>query len=113
MSQPMSTYKFPPTSRYHAIPIGSLARADGGQTPYLTRRFLPPSDRFALLHLHLVTSGERMDTIAASELGDPEAYWRICDANDAMRPDELATPGRTVRITLPEGIPGTPIDGTP
>jgi hypothetical protein len=49
-----------------------------------------------------------MDTIAASELGDPEAYWRICDANDAMRPDDLATVGRALRITLPEGIPGTP-----
>lgn len=105
----MSTYNFPPTSRYHGIPLSSLTRADGEQTPYLTRRFLPPSDRFAFLHVHLVTEGERMDTIAGSELGDPEGYWRICDANDAMRPDDLATVGRSLRITLPEGIPGTPI----
>jgi hypothetical protein len=105
----MSTYNFPPTSRYYGIPLSALTRADGEQTPYLTRRFLPPSDRFAFLHVHLVTEGERMDTIAGSELGDPEGYWRICDANDAMRPDELATVGRSLRITLPEGIPGTPI----
>jgi len=104
----MTTFNFPPTSRYSGIPIASLTRADGEQVPYLTLRFLPPSDRFALLHVHLVTAGERMDTIAASELGDPEAYWRICDANDAMRPDDLATVGRALRITLPEGIPGTP-----
>lgn len=102
----MTTFNFPPTSRYSGIAIGSLTRADGEQIPYLTRRFLPPSERFALLHEHVVTAGERMDTIAASELGDAEAYWRICDANDAMRPDDLATVGRTLRITLPEGIPG-------
>jgi len=105
----MSTYNFPPTSRYYGIPIVSLTRADGEQTPYLTRRFLPPSDRFAFLHAHLVTAGERMDIIAGSELGDAEGYWRICDANDSMRPDDLATVGRVLRITLPEGIPGTPI----
>jgi len=104
----MSTYNFPPTSRYYGIPIVALTRAGGEQTPYLTRRFLPPSDRFAFLHAHRVTAGERMDLIAASELGDAEAYWRICDANDAMRPDELAGAGRSLRITLPEGIPGTP-----
>jgi len=42
-------------------------------------------------------------------LGDPELFWRVCDANRAMRPDELTeTIGRRLRITLPEGIPATP-----
>ena len=42
-------------------------------------------------------------------LGDPEQFWRVCDANRAMRPDELTeTIGRRLRITLPEGIPGAP-----
>lgn len=104
----MTTFNFPPTSRYYSVPIATLTRADGEQAPYLTRRFLPPSDRFAFLHTHVVAAGERMDIIAGSELGDPEAYWRICDANDAMKPDDLVTVGRTLRITLPEGIPGTP-----
>ena len=50
-----------------------------------------------------------MDLIAANELGDAEAYWRICDANNAMRPEDLASPiGRRLRITLPQGIPGIP-----
>jgi hypothetical protein len=54
-----------------------------------------------------VTQGERLDIIAATYLGDPEQFWRICDANNAMRPDELTeTPGRQLRITLPEGIQG-------
>jgi hypothetical protein len=104
----MSTFNFPPTSRYYNIPISSLTRVDGEQTPYLTRRFLPPSDRFAFLHAHVVTEGERLDLVAGSELGDAEASWRICDANDAMRPEDLAVVGRSLRITLPEGIPGTP-----
>jgi hypothetical protein len=104
----MANYSFPPTSRYYNVAVEMLTAADGEQTPYLSRRFLPRSAQFALLRTHLVTQGERMDLIAAREIGDPEAFWRICDANDAMRPDDLAVTGRRLRITLPEGIPGMP-----
>ena len=56
-----------------------------------------------------MAEGERMDTITAQYLGDPEQFWRVCDANGAVRPDELTeTVGRRLRITLPEGIPGVP-----
>lgn len=104
---PTTTFNFPPTSRYSGIAIVFLTDATGAQVPYLARRFLPPSDRFSVLRLHTVTAGERLDVIAARELGDPEAFWRICDANDAVRPDDLtATVGRQLFITLPEGIPG-------
>lgn len=105
----MPNYNFPPTSRYYNLAIETLTTADGGQTPYLTRRFLPPASSFALLRTHVVAEGERMDTIAAAELGDATAFWRICDANNAMRPDDLtAVIGYTLRITLPQGIPGMP-----
>jgi hypothetical protein len=103
----MTTFNFPPTSRYGGLPLRSLTRADGEPISYLARRFLPPSDRFSLLRLHAVTAGERLDLIAARELGDPEAYWRICDANNGVKPDELVVIGRSLRITLPEGIPGS------
>jgi hypothetical protein len=110
----MTDFTFPPTSRYFGIEIATLAvapesSADGqaSRIPYLRRRLLPASDRFALLHEHLVTEGERMDLIAARELGDSEAFWRICDANDAMRPEDLAITGRRLRITLPLGVPGS------
>jgi hypothetical protein len=102
----MTTYNIPPTSRYYNLPLGTLTGADGEQTVYLTRRFVPPSGGFALLHAHVVSDGERIDLIAARELGDAESYWRICDANDAMAPAALVAVGRTLRITLPEGIPG-------
>ena len=100
------TTVFPITSRYYAIDTATLQTADGKTVIYLTRRFLPSAGRFALLQEHTVTQGERLDNIAAQYLGDPEAFWRICDANDAMRPDELTEAlGRRLRITLPEGIP--------
>ncbi len=102
-----TTYNFPPTSRYASIELATFELPDGTQRVYLRRRFLPPSSRFALLRLHTVSEGERVDRLAAQELGDPEAFWRIADSNDVMRPDELVEElGQTVRITLPEGIPG-------
>ena len=46
---------------------------------------------------------------SAQYLGDPEQFWRLCDANRALRPQELTdTIGKKLRITLPEGIPGVP-----
>ena len=103
----MATYNFPPTSRYYGIETVTMKTIDGRTVVFLRRRFLPSADRFALLMEHVVSEGERMDNIAARYLDDPEAFWRIADANSAMRPEELTeTIGRRLRITLPEGIPG-------
>ena len=105
----MSVNHFSFTSRYYTIETAKLERADGKTIVYLRRRFVPQPERFALLHEHIVTEGERLDNITANYLGDPEQFWRICDANRAMRPDELTESdriGRRLRITLPEGIPG-------
>ena len=98
---------FPPNSRYHGIDTAKMEPADGRAIIYLRRRFIPPPETFSLLQEHTVTQGDRLDNIAARYLGDPEQFWRICDANAAMRPEELTeSPGRKLRITLPEGIPG-------
>ncbi len=106
----MANYNFPPTSRYYDIPTKTLEAADGSKVVYLARRFVPPGSRFATLNWHTVVAAERMDLIAGAELGDPLAFWRICDANDAMRPDDLAASvGRRLRIALPEGFPGAPL----
>jgi len=100
---------FPPTSRYFGLATATITTADGRTLLYLTRRFLPSAGQFAVLQLHTVTQGERLDNIAAQYLGDPEAFWRLCDSNNAMRPEELTqTIGRQLRITLPEGIPAQP-----
>ena len=104
----MSTFNFPPTSRYFGIETTTIKTASGEEV-YLRRRFLPSPDRFALLLEHTVVEDERLDNITAKYLNDPELFWQIADANAAMRPEELTeTIGRRLRITLPEGIPGTP-----
>lgn len=101
---------FPITSRYYTTETAIFESADGRQIVYLRRRFLPQPDRFALLQEHTVAQGERLDNITALYLGDPEQFWRVADANGAMRPDELTEEiGRKLRITLPEGVPGTPL----
>jgi len=100
---------FPPSSRYFSVETTTIEEHDGKAVVYLKRRFVPPPERFALLQEHVVKQGERLDNITAQYLDDPEQFWRVCDANRVMRPDELTeTIGRRLRITLPEGIPGTP-----
>ena len=97
------------TSRYYGIPTTTLETADGRKIAYVRRRFVPPPERFELLLEHVVTQAERLDNITAQYFADPELFWRLCDANGAIRPEELIeTIGRRLRITLPEGIPGTP-----
>ena len=97
----------PITSRYYGIAMTEVVLPNGKTVVYLRRRFVPSPDRFQLLQLHTVTQGERLDNITARYLGDPEQFWRVCDANNAMRPEELTeTVGRRLRITLPQGITG-------
>ena len=97
---------FPMTSRYYGTGTGVLAAGDR-QVPYLLRRFLPSAAEFTVVRVHVVLDGDRLDTIAAATLGDPLAFWRICDANNAMRPEDLtALPGRRIGIALPQGIQG-------
>lgn len=98
---------FPANSRYQGIETLKLAAPDGTETPYLARRIVPLPERFASLQEHLVVQGDRPDTVAARYLGDPEQFWRLCDANAVMDPWELtAEPGRRVVIAMPEGLPG-------
>lgn len=97
---------YPPTSRYYGLPVQTLTQPDGTEIAYLARRFVPGPDRFATLREHVVVDGERIDNIAARYLGDPEQFWRLCDANGVLSPGEMTeTPGRRIRVTLPEGIP--------
>jgi hypothetical protein len=98
---------FTPESRYLGIGLATWATPQGEQVEYVRRRFIPPPERFALIQRYRVTQGDRIDVVAANVYGEPLFYWRICDANLAVDPNDVtAQPGAFIRITLPAGIPG-------
>ena len=102
---------FPPNSRYNGLTVLTYVRSDGRTVAYLSRRVVPAPDRFATVQTYTVVDGDRLDQLAARQFADPEQWWRLADANGAVRPNELVeTPGRRVRITLGEGIPAGPHD---
>jgi hypothetical protein len=103
----MSQSPFASSSRYASTPTATFVDANGHSISYLRRRFVPQAEEFVTLELHTVTQGERLDNIAAEYLGDSEQFWKLCDANDAIRPEELTeSAGTIIRITLPQGMPG-------
>lgn len=98
---------FATSSRYHGLPTAQATLPDGRTVVFVTRRFLPPPERFTPLQTVTVVAGDRLDNLAARHLGDAEQSWRLCDANGAMLPEALvAQVGATLDITLPEGVPG-------
>ena len=102
---PVAQPQFAITSRYYATATCTLRTPSGKTIVYLTRRFLPPSSNFATYQLYTVTQADRLDNIANKFLGDPLAFWRICDANNVMQPEELTKiAGPQIRLTLPEGF---------
>ena len=102
---------YPQTSRYYGVDTATIKSNDGKIIVYLRRRFIPQAEHFEMIQEHMVAEGDRLDNIAAKYLGDPEQFWRIADANNAMQPDALtAEPGKRLRITLPEGISGVKYD---
>ena len=67
-------------------PTGSAAAATCGTCAAGSRR---SRARLPLLAEHVVVRGDRLDLIAAAYLGDPTQFWRICDANPVIHPEEL------------------------
>jgi hypothetical protein len=83
--------------------------APNGQViPYLARRIVPQpgAPNYATINTYTMKSGDRLDLIAAKYLGDPLMAWLICDANGAVNPCDLETPGTMLFITTPQGVPG-------
>jgi hypothetical protein len=94
---------FEANSRYYLLETAQMTTPDGRTVSYKRRRFLPQSSSMPLLVEVTVAQGDRLDLITARTLGDPEQFWRVCDANDAMDPfDLVAEPGRVVRVPVPQ-----------
>lgn len=93
---------FEPSSRYANCKDATLVINEEKSVRYKRRRFLPPLKSMTLLQEVTVTSSDRVDLLAARVIGDPEQYWRICDANDILHPLELTSePGKRIRIAVP------------
>jgi hypothetical protein len=101
---------FPTDSRYYGSSTLQYTTPNGQAVTYLARRFVPQpgAPNFSTVAQHTVKQGDRLDLLAANYLGDPLLFWLLCDTNGAVRPDELvATPGKVLNITTPQGVPGT------
>jgi hypothetical protein len=76
-----------PGSRYEKTGTFVLTRADGTMVQSLRL----PVPRPALVQGYYRRSdGQRLDLIANAFLKDATAFWRLCDANNAVVPDSLA-----------------------
>ena len=99
---------FPITSRYHLVGKVTMETAvfptHTEEIIYLKRRFLPGLGGSLVRTQHTVTDGERLDNITAVYLGDPEQFWRLCDANPIMHPNQLtAEIGNQIDIPIIQG----------
>lgn len=96
---------FDSESRYAEIEDAVLVTRDGREVSYKRRRFLPQGAKLQLLVEAKVRDGDRLDLITARTLGEATQWWRVADANNAMHPEDLEAPGRTLRVPLPR-FPG-------
>lgn len=106
------TIALPPTSRYATVGTTTHTRMaapgeEPGSVACFRRRLVPQPERFAVLHEYACVEGDRRDLVAAHELGDPELWWRLADANGVIDPAGMTLPpGRRLRITLEADVPG-------
>jgi hypothetical protein len=87
-------------SRYEKVATNQITDSTGRVIVYKKIRFIPPTLGLAA---YTVKQGDRLDLIANLSFRDAQRFWRICDANDAMWPDDLLIIGRTLEIPPSEG----------
>jgi hypothetical protein len=105
------TSDFPPNSRYHNMPLRKRTAPDGTEETFVGRRIIPAMERYRALDRYRTEQDSRIDNVAATAFGDPEQYWRICDANGDAEPALATKPeGRLLVIPLPLEIAD---DGNP
>lgn len=98
----MTDAPFPPSSRYHGVPVVKRAFDDGTVEVHLTRRILPDPRRHVAIARRRLDGADRLDTVAYDAYGDPALWWRIVDASGEADPATLAgAEGRLVVIPLP------------
>ncbi|MBL8932567.1 MAG: hypothetical protein JNL54_20780 [Kineosporiaceae bacterium] len=98
----------PGRSRYDHLPVETALVADGSGGTREVRHLAPRApgelDAVQPMARHRVAEDDRVDLVAQRYLGDPQAWWRICDDNAALDPDALIGPdneGRVIVIGVP------------
>jgi hypothetical protein len=85
-------------SRYESVPTAVHTDRDGRRRPYVLLRTFPPAaptrQEYELLE------HDRLDLLAFRFFGDPEQFWRICDANRTLEPGSLEIVGRRLLIPV-------------
>lgn len=93
---------FPRNSRYFAVAIRQRVAADGAVETFVGRRIIPATARYRALDHYRTQTNDRIDGVANRFYGDPEQYWRICDANGEAEPARVTEPdGRLLLIPMP------------
>ena len=91
-------------SRYSGVGTTTIEAEEGRSVLYLRRRLLPSSASIdSSRSLQALGERNRLDLVAFRALGDAFAFWRICDANDALNPFELVAE-RAGRLRIPSGV---------
>lgn len=91
----------------------TTAEGNRRRVRYYRRRPLPPPvpaepTAGARPPRHTVLPDDRLDLLSALYTGDPAGFWRLCDANAALDPEDLTGPeavGTEIVIPLP-GVGG-------
>lgn len=74
-------------SRYANTGTYTITLANGA---LVSVAHLPQPLTNPVIGYHRRQSAQRLDLIASHYLADATAFWRLCDANNAMVPDALA-----------------------
>jgi hypothetical protein len=89
---------FTTRSRYSSVVNATYQRPDGRTVTYKVLRITPDT---TAIQNHSVVQGDRLDLIAFQQYGDSEQFWRICDGNETITPDDLTDQvGASIRIPM-------------
>jgi len=87
-------------SRYEKVPTATYLDPSGRSIQYKLVRWIPDTTPVVG---HRVGSEDRLDLIAWEAFRDTERFWRVCDANRALWPNDLLEVGAVIGIPAAEG----------
>lgn len=77
---------FDPKSRYAGLQTYTVKDHRGRHVAVVP---VPPPPNQALLGIHVLRQGERLDHLAQKYLDNAAGFWRICEINEVMLAEAL------------------------